>query len=163
MRQLWAPWRMAYVSGNEPEDPGCFICAAAADGLNSPYVVERAELTVSLLNRYPYSPGHVMIAPVRHVLDLDGMTVDEGGALIAAAQRTVRAATAALQAPGFNIGLNLGSVAGASIEHLHLHAVPRWGGDTNFMPVLADVKVLPEHLETTAAKLREAFAALESR
>jgi ATP adenylyltransferase len=163
MKQLWAPWRMAYVAGDEPDDGTCFICAARdATGAAGRLVVERAEQTVTLLNRFPYSPGHVMVAPARHVTDPRDLDGQEGGAMFSAMQRAMRALSAAMNPDGFNAGLNLGSAAGSSIDHLHLHVVPRWGGDTNFMPVLGDVKVIPEHLEATAAKLRDAYEALDA-
>jgi ATP adenylyltransferase len=147
---------MTYVSGEEAAPAGCFICAAAAGagGAAARYVVELTELTVVLLNRYPYSPGHLMVAPRRHLADLTELNAGEGEAVFAAAQRAVAALREAMTPGGFNVGLNLGSAAGASVDHLHLHVVPRWGGDTNFMPVIADVKVLPEHLDATASRLR---------
>jgi ATP adenylyltransferase len=150
---------MAYVSGEEAAPDGCFLCAAAREAVTErDLVVERTEATLTLLNRFPYSSGHVMVAPRRHLSDLGELSAEEGGALVSATQRALRAITEAMQPGGFNVGLNLGRVAGASIEHLHLHVVPRWGSDTNFMPVLADVKVLPEHLEVTAARLRAVLA-----
>jgi ATP adenylyltransferase len=162
MKQLWAPWRLSYVAGEEPDDGTCFICAARdSTGAAATLVVERAEQTITLLNRFPYSPGHVMVAPARHVTDPRDLNSHEGAAMFGAIQRAIRALSAAMRPDGFNAGLNLGSAAGSSIDHLHLHVVPRWGGDTNFMPVLADVKVIPEHLEATAAKLREAYDALD--
>ena len=161
MKQLWAPWRMAYV-GAEPSDAGgCFLCEAiaGADGESS-LVVARAPLTITLLNRFPYSSGHVMVVPTRHVHDPRELEPAEGAALFAGAQCALTAIDAALHPDGFNVGLNLGTAAGSSVEHMHLHVVPRWEGDTNFMPVLGDVKVLPELLETTAKRLREAFSGL---
>ena len=156
MRQLWAPWRMAYVTGEDPASQGCFLCAAGSEAApDQLLVVERTEVTVTVMNRFPYSSGHVMVAPRRHAADLCDLTAGEGGLLVAATQRALRAITSLMQPGGFNVGFNLGKAAGASIDHLHLHVVPRWGSDTNFMPVLADVKVLPEHLEVTAARLRE--------
>ena len=124
-----------------------------------PTVVERASLTVALLNRHPYSPGHVLIAPARHVADPTDLRDDEAAAVFAALQRALVASRRAMNPAGFNIGFNLGSSAGASVAHLHLHAVPRWEGDTNFMPVIGGVKVLPEALEDTAANLRKGYAA----
>jgi len=163
MKQLWAPWRMAYVGGDESDDGTCFICAARdSKGPAAQLVVERGELTVTLLNRFPYSPGHLMVAPARHVTDPRDLDSRDGAAMFAAVQRAMRALSAAMTPDGFNAGLNLGSAAGSSIDHLHLHVVPRWGGDTNFMPVLADVKVIPEHLEATAAKLQQAYEALNA-
>ena len=162
MRQLWAPWRMTYVGTAGSEAPDCFLCRAAAEAEGSELTVERAPLTVTLLNRFPYSSGHVMVAPRRHTPDIVSLTAEEGPALFAAAQRAVLAITDALHPDGFNLGINHGKAAGASVEHVHLHVVPRWSGDTNFMPVLADTKVLPEHLESTAQSLREAFASTHS-
>ena len=158
MRQLWAPWRMAYVTGESGVPEGCFICAATVPGSSDSLVVERAELTITLLNRFPYSSGHLMVAPRRHAADPRELSPEEGLAVLAATRRALDAITRKMAPGGFNVGLNLGSAAGASVDHLHLHVVPRWGSDTNFMPVLADVKVLPEHLEVTAARLREALA-----
>lgn len=150
---------MTYVSsGPSSNHPGCFLCAAAAEQPSEQsLVVDRDELTVTLLNRYPYSSGHVMVVPVRHAPDLVSLTPAEGAGVFAATQRAIRALTEAMHPGGFNIGINQGPAAGASVEHVHLHVVPRWSGDTNFMPVLADVKVLPEHLENTTANLRAAF------
>jgi ATP adenylyltransferase len=150
---------MTYVSsGPDPSDDSCFLCVAAAgEGPDASLVVDREALTVTLLNRYPYSSGHLMVVPVRHTPDLVSLTTEEGAAVFAATQRAIRGLTEALHPGGFNIGVNQGSAAGASVEHVHVHVVPRWGGDTNFMPVLGDVKVLPELLETTAVNLRAAF------
>ena len=152
---------MAYVSTGPSASnsgAGCFLCDAG-QGRNDEQslVVDRDELTFTLLNRYPYSSGHLMVVPLRHAPDLVSLTTAEGAAVFAATQRAIQALTDAMHPGGFNIGINQGAVAGASVEHIHLHVVPRWGGDTNFMPVLADVKVLPEHLESTAANLRAAF------
>jgi len=161
MKQLWAPWRMAYVTADATPDGRCFLCdAIAGTGEAATMVVDRLPLTVTLLNRFPYSSGHLMVVPHRHVRDPRELDPREGEALFAALQRALAALDDAMHPAGHNIGLNLGSAAGGSVDHLHLHVVPRWDGDTNFMPVLGDVKVLPEHLATTAAHLREAFAGL---
>jgi len=162
VKHLWAPWRMAYVS-NTPEEEagqGCFLCAAASGTGDTSLVVDRGDLVFILMNRYPYTSGHVMVAPVRHAAGVLALTPEEGGAMFGATQRALRALTEVMHPDGFNSGINQGSAAGASAEHVHAHVVPRWAGDTNFMPVLGDVKVLPEALETTAAHLREAFARL---
>ena len=161
MKQLWAPWRMAYVGGDAPARSGCFLCdAIAGSDDTTTLVVERAEQSITMLNRFPYSSGHVMVVPHRHVPDPRDLSTAEGTAVFSASQRALRALDAALHPEGFNVGLNLGPAAGASVAHLHLHVVPRWAGDTNFMPVIGDVKVLPEHLEVTAKRLRDAYAAL---
>jgi ATP adenylyltransferase len=152
---------MMYIEAANAPGDGCFLCrAAAGEGPDAAHVVERSALTFTLLNRYPYTSGHVMVAPIAHRPDLLALGDSEGAAMFTATQRAIRALTDALSPEGFNIGLNHGAAAGASVEHLHLHVVPRWGGDTNFMPVLADVKVLPEHLDATAEKLRAAYSRL---
>jgi ATP adenylyltransferase len=150
---------MEYVGKAGNDGGSCFLCEAAEDGAN-PHVVERGDATLTVLNRFPYSSGHVLIAPRTHVPDLVSAPADVATAVIQAVRRAIRALDAALKPGGYNVGLNHGSVAGASVEHLHMHVVPRWGGDTNFMPVLGDVKVLPDHLLRTAEQLRTAFAAL---
>lgn len=160
MRQLWAPWRMAYVGGERTHE-GCVLCAIGDGDDDANRVVEQAELTYTVMNLFPYSSGHVMVVPRRHVADLVDLDEAESAAVMAGAQRAVRALREALGPDGFNLGVNSGTAAGAGIaEHVHLHVVPRWSGDTNFMPVLADVKVIPEHMEATAAKLREVYAKL---
>jgi ATP adenylyltransferase len=151
---------MAYVGG-ERTHSGCVLCAIRDGDDEANRVVEQAELTFTVLNLFPYSSGHVMVVPRRHVPDITHLDSPEGTALFEGAQRAVRVLESALGPDGFNLGINAGSVAGAGIaEHVHLHVVPRWSGDTNFMPVLADVKVLPEHIDQTAKTLREAYASL---
>ena len=158
MRQLWAPWRLAYVQEAGTAE-GCVFCCEAAGQLGeTSLVVHRGELAVVLLNKFPYSSGHLMVAPVRHIPSLGDLELEEAAEIHALTVQGI-AALSRLYAPdGFNVGWNLGAVAGGSIAaHLHQHVVPRWSGDTNFMPVLADVKVLPEHLESTRARLTEAW------
>ena len=156
-KQLWAPWRLEYIR-HADEIEGCVFCLAAGSPDDTGLVVHRGDSAFVLLNRFPYSSGHVMVAPYRHVGDFGAL--DDGESL--EAHRLAAAAMAALgtvfSPEGYNVGWNLGRVAGAGIvDHVHLHVVPRWSGDTNFMPVLADVKVLPEHLATTRAKLAAAW------
>lgn len=157
MEQLWAPWRLAYIKGPEPE--GCIFCTKPAVGRDEEnLIVWRGGSAFVMLNRYPYNSGHVMAVPVRHTGDLDQLTPSEVQDLWEAVRRSVRALRRAFGAQAFNIGVNLGRAAGAGItDHLHVHVVPRWTGDTNFMPVLADVKVIPQHLQDTYRQLREAF------
>jgi ATP adenylyltransferase len=160
VKQLWAPWRLAYIKA--PAAAECIFCAARdtnADQDN--LVVWRGGSTFVMLNRYPYSSGHLMAVPHRHTADLDALAYDETLGLWEAVRRSVKALRAGLGAEAFNIGLNLGRAAGAGIEdHLHVHVVPRWSGDTSFMPVLADVKVIPQHIEDTHRLLRDVFASL---
>lgn len=159
-RPLWAPWRLAYVQEAGRQE-GCVFCAErdCALGADS-LVVHRGRDVLVLLNKFPYSSGHLMVAPHRHVGRLDELTEHEA-LEVHRLTTAALAALAAVYAPdAFNVGWNLGAVAGGSIAgHLHEHVVPRWAGDTNFMPVLADVKVLPEHLEASREKLIAAWPA----
>ncbi|MDQ7819538.1 MAG: HIT domain-containing protein [Armatimonadota bacterium] len=160
MRQLWAPWRVEYIRQGTPG--ACIFCAAAEGSDDrAALVVARGRRCFVLLNRFPYNSGHVMVVPYRHCSRLADLEDAEATELIRYTDYSVRAAERALRPEGYNIGLNLGRAAGAGIEdHLHVHVVPRWVGDTNFMPVLGDVKVIPEHLEDTRRRLAEAFAAV---
>jgi ATP adenylyltransferase len=159
VRQLWAPWRLEYVRSAD-EDAGCVFCRAAAGSDDDGLVVARGERAFVLLNRFPYASGHLMVAPFRHEGDFAGLDADEVLEIhrLAAAGMGALAETYAPQ--GFNLGWNLGRIAGAGVvDHVHLHVVPRWAGDTNFMPVLADVKVLPEALAESRATLAAAWPA----
>ena len=155
MERLWAPWRMEYISA-EPR-PGCLFCRVLQDpdDKDSELVVWRPEGAIVMLNRFPYNPGHAMVAPAAHVGDLEALDDEQTTHLMRALKRTIAVLKGSMSPEGFNIGANAGRVAGAGIpDHIHLHVVPRWNGDTNFMPVLADVKVIPEALAETAARLR---------
>jgi ATP adenylyltransferase len=155
-KPLWAPWRLEYVQ-HADEDGRCIFCEP-----EEVLVVERGALAIVVLNKFPYASGHLLVAPVRHTGEF-ALDPDEAAELHALAARGIDALRSLYGAHGFNVGWNLGRVAGAGIEeHVHLHVVPRWNGDTNFMPVLADTKVLPEHLQETARRLREAWASASS-
>ena len=156
-KPLWAPWRLEYVSQAD-ELPGCPLCAEAAGGIEESLVVHRGETAFALLNKYPYSSGHLIVAPFAHLGELE--LLQDATAL--EIHRIGIDALAALRSEyrpaGFNLGWNIGRAAGAGIpEHVHLHVVPRWAGDTSFMPVLGDVKVVPEHLLATRDRLRAAW------
>ena len=158
-RPLWAPWRIEYITG--PKDGECIFCAAAASRQGDPahQPIDRTEHCLTILNAYPYAPGHVMVAPVRHVGALEQLDASEMLETMQLARRAILAIRTAMTPEGFNVGLNLGKVAGAGIaDHLHLHVVPRWNGDTNFMPVLAETNVIPLALEATRDVLAEALA-----
>ena len=156
-RQLWAPWRLEYVQAAD-EQEGCVFCDALDGGDEERLVVARRGRAFALLNRFPYSSGHLMIAPGRHVGELAELRDEEALAIHRLAADALTALRDTFRPDGFNLGWNLGRVAGAGIvDHVHLHVVPRWSGDTNFMPVLADVKVLPEHLAETQRKLAAAW------
>lgn len=158
MKRLWAPWRMAYILSSR--EKGCFLCdiiQGNADRKN--LVLRRGEFCALVLNRYPYNNGHLMVAPYRHVDNLGVMSDGERSELLALAAAACAALKKAMRPDGFNIGLNLGVSAGAGLkDHLHLHIVPRWEGDTNFMPVIAGVKVIPQSLDALWRQLRICFA-----
>jgi len=156
-RPLWAPWRIEYITG--PKGSECIFCAAAS-GTGEPArrVVDRGARCLTMLNAFPYAPGHVMVAPHRHVGALDELDDAELLELMQLARRAVAALRTAMTPDGFNVGLNLGTVAGAGIaDHLHLHVVPRWQGDTSFMPVLGDTRVIPQALDASRDALVEAL------
>jgi ATP adenylyltransferase len=158
---LWAPWRLAYIA-QAHEQEGCVFCTEAAGALpaHESLRVHAGSAALALLNKFPYSSGHLMVAPRRHVGTLGDLTDDEALEIHRLAVAAVDVLTHVYGPGGFNLGWNLGRVAGAGIaDHVHLHVVPRWAGDTNFMPVLADVKVIPEHLLETRDRLREAWPA----
>jgi ATP adenylyltransferase len=158
-RQLWAPWRLEYVAGAD-EQEGCVFCRAAAGDDETGFVVRRGEHAFALLNRYPYASGHLMVAPYRHEREFGELSSDEALDMHRLAATAIGALADAMRPQGFNLGWNLGRIAGAGvIDHVHLHVVPRWAGDTNFMPVLADVKVIPESLQETRRKLAAAWQA----
>jgi ATP adenylyltransferase len=158
VEQLWAPWRLEYVQ--HADDPGeCVFCRAAGLPEDEPeLVIHRGDLAFVLLNKFPYSSGHLMVAPYRHGSGFDTLGEPEAAEVHRLAVESIEAIRAVFSPEGFNVGWNLGRVAGAGIvDHAHVHVVPRWGGDTNFMPVLAAVKVIPEHLLETRRKLADAW------
>ena len=158
MRQLFAPWRFAYVT-NAGTTQQCVLCAAAGGGEET-LTLARGERAFALLNRFPYTSGHTMVAPVAHAADISEIDAATMSEMMALVQRVVRALSQVYRPHGFNVGLNLGEAAGAGIaDHLHVHVVPRWRGDTNFMAVTADVRILPEELSQTCAKVRRALEA----
>jgi ATP adenylyltransferase len=161
MESLHAPWRIQYILAPKPPpaDGSLFARIAQSSDDAANLVICRERTCYALLNRYPYNGGHLMVVPYKQAADLGALTDDELADLMKLARRCVDALTRLMKPDGFNVGMNLGKSAGAGIEeHLHLHIVPRWNGDTNFMPVLADTKVLPEALVETAAKLRAALS-----
>ncbi len=160
MRQLWAPWRLEYIEGAKAA--GCIFCTAGQGADDRVVqVVVRGRSCFVIMNRFPYNTGHVMVVPIRHCRQLQELDDGELTELLRYTDYCVRVQERVLRAEGFNVGLNLGRAAGAGIEdHLHIHVVPRWVGDTNFMPVVGEVKVMSEHLEATYRKLADGFTAL---
>jgi len=159
-RPLWAPWRIEYIIG--PKDDQCIFCAAASSpGDKQSHVVARRRTCVMMLNAFPYAPGHLMVAPVRHVAELDGLDPEELAELMCLTRDAVAALRRGMKPDGFNVGLNLGRTAGAGIaDHLHMHVVPRWDGDVNFMPLLAGTHVMPQALEASRRVIVEALGEL---
>jgi ATP adenylyltransferase len=159
MENLWAPWRMAFITPKTPPPPGCIFCTQPAEHRDAEHhILHRSEHCFMMLNLYPYSNGHLMVAPYQHVGALEQLDAATLADMMAQAQLALRALRLAMNPDGFNMGINQGKVAGAGFaEHIHYHIVPRWLGDTNFMPVLADVKVMPEHIDTVYENLLEAL------
>jgi ATP adenylyltransferase len=159
-QHLYAPWRIKYILApkNDPKDVSIFTRIAQSNEDEANLVLRREKTCYALLNSFPYTGGHLMTVPYRQVPDFDGLTDEEMLDLLKLTRKCQNALTQVMKPEGFNIGVNLGKVAGAGIiEHLHIHVVPRWNGDTNFMPVLANTSVLPEALSDVAAKLRAAL------
>jgi ATP adenylyltransferase len=156
MDRLISPWRYAYVSAPRPD--GCAFCEAQKkpDGVEN-LIVLREPLAFLILNLYPYNNGHCMVVPARHVVEPSDLTPEESVAVWGLVARTADLLRKPLGAEGVNVGVNLGRVSGGSIEHLHVHLVPRWQGDTNFMPIVADTKVLVEFLRDTYARFAAAI------
>lgn len=161
MERLWAPWRLQYVAKDKPEG-GCIFCDKPKLGDDrAAHIVRRGEKAFVMLNAFPYNNGHVMIAPFEHTALLEELSAETLGEMMALTQDCIRILKAEFRAAGLNIGFNLGACAGAGIEdHLHMHIVPRWAGDTNFMPVIADVRVIPQSLDQTYETISAAFERL---
>ena len=164
MQTLWAPWRAEYINSapckHKTTKPHCLFCRLLKERDDEKNLVLcRSRLGFVMMNRFPYNNGHVMIAPLRHVADPVKLSPTEGADLVRLMQRSIRILREELRPQGFNIGANLGLPAGAGVAgHLHIHIVPRWSGDVNFMPLLAETKVISEHLAATYCRLRPGFS-----
>jgi len=157
MQVLWAPWRMTYIAGKK--DPGCIFCLAAATTDLRRDLVLAQQPALVMLNRFPYASAHLMVAPRTHTADLSALSANEYHAVMDALRTAAARLGTIFHPEGMNIGMNLGAAGGAGVaDHLHWHLVPRWVGDTNFMPLLADVRVMPEHLDATWERLRPAWS-----
>lgn len=162
MERLYSPWRLAYVTAASGEDPGACIFCTALDR-NDPLVIHRGQHAFVILNLFPYNNGHLMVVPVRHIARLADARDEELAELMALTRVAEMAITEAYGPHGLNMGLNLGKSAGAGVaDHLHMHVVPRWNGDTNFMSVVGETRVLPEELPVTAERLRPIFQRLSN-
>ena len=158
MKRIWSPWRLRYVASGPKKIQGCIFCDKAAapvekDGEN--YLLYRGEKGLIILNLYPYNNGHCMVAPYAHLPSLEDLDAATLGSLMELVNKGMRALRETMHAEGFNVGVNLGAAAGAGItDHVHIHVVPRWVGDTNFMPIFSETKVIPELLDGTYARLK---------
>ena len=159
MDYLWAPWRMEYILGKKMR--GCFLCKKLKEKKDKErLVLYQGQHAFVIMNKFPYTNGHLMVVPQRHCLNLEQLNTEELKELFELLKVSVRALKASLHPHGFNIVMNIGKMGGAGEDHLHLHIVPRWPGDTNFMPVLGETRVISEYLEETYEKLRSAFRGL---
>ncbi len=163
MENLWAPWRMAFIAPKTPQPQACIFCTQPAAYRDAEhYILYRGTLCFMMLNLYPYNSGHLMIAPYQHVANVEDLDVETLAELTAQMQLALRALRMVMKPDGFNMGINQGKVAGAGFaDHMHFHIVPRWNGDTNFMPVIADIKVMPEHLDSVYQQLKQALETLK--
>jgi ATP adenylyltransferase len=162
VERIWAPWRLEYVKdASKDNESECIFCAGVEEGPehdSENLIVERGERCFVILNKYPYTNGHLMVAPYKHVATLQELDTETVGELMSLAQRGIAALEASYSPHGYNVGFNQGRVAGAGVEyHIHVHVVPRWGGDTNFMPVLGDTRVMNQTLEDSYETVRRAF------
>jgi ATP adenylyltransferase len=158
MQTLWAPWRMEYILSEKEKE--CIFCLALSD--EGSLALYKGSLSMVIMNKYPYINGHLLVAPNRHIAGLDDLTLEEMADLLSTVKNAIEILKKVMKPDGFNVGLNLGVVAGAGVEqHLHFHIVPRWHGDTNAMTVFAEVRVIPEHLEATYRNLKPHFEALQ--
>ena len=163
MDHLWSPWRLAYITGGASTG-GCVFCAALSDASAADLIVHRGAACFVILNLFPYNNGHLMVIPNRHIATLASATADELREMMLLTRDAEVALTEAYAPNGMNMGINLGKPAGAGVlDHVHMHVVPRWNGDTNFMTVVGQTRVLPEELPVTAGKLRPIFERLAAR
>ncbi|MDJ0818785.1 MAG: HIT domain-containing protein [Desulfobacterales bacterium] len=154
MKTMWAPWRMEYILGEKPDS--CVFCDALEP--DAELTLFKGNDTMVMMNKFPYINGHLLVAPIRHISALDQLNRYEMGQLLATVDKSIGILKLVMQPDGFNVGLNLGKVAGAGVEeHLHFHIVPRWYGDTNALTVFADVRVIPEHIIATYENLKPQF------
>ena len=160
MDNLWAPWRIEYIlKSSGTRNRKCFLCAALKDRKDSNnHIIHRSKFAFAIMNKYPYSPGHIMVAPTRHTADIADLDGDEILDTFMMVKKSMAALKTSMKPHGYNVGMNLGRVAGAGLEtHLHIHIVPRWNGDVNFMSVLSKTRIISEGLESSYRKIRKAF------
>lgn len=158
MKTVWAPWRIEYITSEKEQ--GCIFCMALAE--KDDLTLYKGASTMVMMNKYPYINGHLLVAPRKHISQLHQLSQEEMGALLKMVEQSIGILKRVMNPDGFNVGLNLGKVAGAGVEeHLHFHIVPRWFGDTNALTVFADVRVIPEHIQSTYNNLKPGFDELD--
>jgi len=158
MSHLWTPWRMAYLQGDECLSKGCLFCVKPRSEDAEAHIVHRARLCYVILNRFPYNNGHLMVVPYDHMATLEDLDAETLAEFMALTQLSLRVLREAYDPQGFNVGMNIGKVAGAGVAgHIHLHIVPRWGGDTNYMTTTGQTRVIPEWMDQTYERLRPLF------
>lgn len=162
MKILWAPWRIQYILGPKPDD--CVFCIPEHTGEDAErLILYRGVYAFVIMNKFPYNNGHIMVTPYRHCMDLAALPAEEANELMSLLQKSTTILKAHFSCQGINIGLNLGEAAGAGIrEHLHFHLVPRWNGDSSFMAVMDEVRIVPEHLKATYASLKQCFDTMDT-
>ncbi len=160
MEKLFAPWRIEYINSKKTKD--CIFCSLPKENTDKKnLILYRGKLAFAIMNNYPYNPGHVMVAPYRHVASIENLTEREYQEIFKIVNIVLKAIKNRMSPQGFNIGINLGTVAGAGIvDHVHVHIVPRWNGDTNFMPVISEVKVIPQALQETYTELKKSITVI---
>lgn len=159
MEQLWRDWRMQYIEAAREPDAGCIFCDLQNQEPEEAFLLAKRTKAFALMNLYPYNPGHLMIAPLRHTGSLEDLDPDEMAEMGKLLQEAVDVVAMAMHPDGYNVGMNLGRVAGAGVpDHVHWHVVPRWNGDANFMPIVGETRVLPEAVADTWRKLRPGFS-----
>jgi len=165
LKQLWAPWRMVFIESSKPSSSGCVFCELPKlNRDDESLILFRSQTSFIIMNKFPYNNGHLMAIPFRHTADFNSLTSAELSDLMSLTQQCTTALNQAYHPEGFNIGMNLGAAGGAGIkEHLHFHIVPRWQGDTNFMPVLSETKSMPQHLESGYKQLIPYFRSLNEK
>lgn len=164
MDHLWTPWRMTYLRGDEPMPEDCLFCVKPLEEDTEAHILHRGRLCYVILNRFPYSNGHLMVVPYVHVPSLEDVEAEILAELMGLAQLSLRVLREAYDPGGFNLGMNIGEVAGAGVaDHVHLHIVPRWGGDTSYMTIVGQTRVIPEWLDQTYERLRALFERMSAQ
>lgn len=163
MKQIWAPWRMEYIkqaqnSKLKAKNSGCFLCAYNRKKDNKNFILYYGKYSFIIMNRFPYNAGHIMIAPYRHIGQIEKLNSNETTEMFRLLQQSIIIIKKIMNPDGFNVGINIGLVGGAGVpDHIHMHIIPRWLGDTNFMPIISDIKIINEELEKTFSKLKKEF------